>query len=107
MSALLERLGASVGDILVKKKLLTWEQLEVVQQAGHALKGSFGESLLQLGLVEEAALYGAIAHHLGVPYYDREKTPMDPGAAASVPADLQQRVQAVPVRREKDRLYVA
>jgi len=107
MSGLLERLGASVGDILVKEKLLTWEQMEVVQQAGHALKGSFGESLLQLGLVEEAALYGAIARHLGVPHFDRDKTPMDPGAAASVPADLQQRMQAVPVRREKDRLYVA
>lgn len=107
MSGLLERLGTSVGDILVKQKLLTWEQVEVVQQADHALKGTFGENLLQLGIIDEHSLYEALAKHLNLPFFDPDTHQIDPNLAPQVPLDLQRRARAVPIQQEGDRLLVA
>jgi len=107
MSRLLDRLGDQLGLLAVQKALISVEQWELIQQSRHSLKGSAGELLINLGLVDEEALYRLVSEQLRVNLFVPEKMPPDLGLLAKLPPDMRARGDVLPIRLENGRLYVA
>lgn len=89
-----------LGQLLVKKRLLTDEQLGQALQVHKARGGRLGQVLIELGYISDRDLASALSDQFG---YTFEPTPhlnFDPEAARLVDEGFVQRHAAVPLRMD-------
>ncbi|WP_424216195.1 GspE/PulE family protein (plasmid) [Streptomyces sp. BI20] len=102
-----ERDGPRIGELLVRRGVLTPAQVDeaLLQQA--ASGRLLGTLLLELGMVDERALIEALAEQLDLPVADLRQGEPDPEAAARVPEALARSLGVVAVSRSEGTLLIA
>jgi len=88
-----------IGQMLVERGHITDEQLEEALEAQKQSTQRLGEILMDLGSVEEAALYECLAEQLSVPYVNLAKVAADPNVAGLITREMATRYVALPLKR--------
>ena len=96
-----------LGDLLVSAGLITEEQLGQALQLQKQSKKRLGDVLTDSGIITEAQLIEALEMQLGVEFIDLSKTILPPELAQVLPKSIAKRHNVVPVRLDKDEIYLA
>ncbi len=103
-----------IGDVLIKKGLVTPEQVEEALDVQKSLPKRLGDILVDLGAISREKLeevlreYNATLEAIwGDPSRDIELSDLDQSLAKSFPEKLARLFKVVPIKREENILYVA
>ena len=99
--------ATQLGTLLLERRLLTREQLDVALEEQARTRKSLGRVLIDQGTVAEHDLVSTLAAQIGLEYVDLAEVQVDPTAVATVPATLARRYQALPIQWDEGRLVVA
>jgi len=92
---------------LVKEGQMKPEMAEGLVTKQCALGLSFLDALMEVGGLDELAAKKAISRELHIPFFQSTVEKIDPVALACIPLEQAQRLQALPLRIEDERLVVA
>ena len=96
-----------IGQLLVKEKLLSADQLSKARDEA-AVKGQrLGAQITQLGFLDEGELTDFVAKQYGVPSMDLDETEIDPEVALLIPHEVVQKHNVMPVSRAGSTLILA
>ena len=96
-----------LGDLLIAAGTITPEVLDMGLQRQKETKERLGAALISAGIITEAELIEALRLQLGIEYIDLSKTTIPISMAQVVPKNIAKQFQVVPVRMERDELYLA
>ena len=96
-----------LGDLLIAAGTITPEELDMGLQRQKETKERLGAALISAGIITEAELIEALRLQLGIEYIDLSKTTSPISMAQVVPKNIAKQFQVVPVRMERDELYLA
>lgn len=96
-----------MGELLVKRKTITPEQLRGAMEAHKGRVHPFVDTLLLLGLLTPAAAAEMVAERHNLATVDLSIVGVDPKVARELPASRAKRVGAVPFRRDNGAIHVA
>lgn len=96
-----------IGELLVKSKLITQDQLDEALKAQKEKGGKIGEALTGLGFVTEQDITEVLSQQFGVPAIDLEHFEIDENVAKIIPPDISRKYQVMPVSRTGATLTVA
>ena len=96
-----------LGDLLIAAGTITPEELDMGLQRQKETKERLGAALISAGIITEAELIEALRLQLGIEYIDLSKTTIPMSMAQVVPKNIAKQFQVVPVRMERDELYLA
>jgi len=96
-----------LGELLVRNGLITDDQLAKALGEQQHTGGRLGSSLVKLGFISEDELSAFLSKQYGVPSVNLNEFEIDPAVAATVPADVAQKYQIVPINRAGSTLIVA
>lgn len=96
-----------LGDLLIAAGTITPEELDMGLQRQKEIKERLGAALISAGIITEAELIEALRLQLGIEYIDLSKTTIPISMAQVVPKNIAKQFQVVPVRMERDELYLA
>ena len=99
--------GTRLGDLMVKEKLISSEQL--VQALEHQKKngGRVGSCLVKLGFVTDEDVTTFLSRQYGVPSINLSFFEVDPEVVKLVPEDTARRYEVVPLSRVGSSLTIA
>lgn len=95
-----------LGDLLVEANVLTEDQLQhalAIKQPNERL----GDVLIKEQLVTEQTLIEVLEFQLGIPHVNLGQFPIDSEIIQLVPKEIAKRYLLVPLRKEKNKLFVA
>lgn len=95
-----------IGEILVQKKLISWEQLEEVLAEQKRTKEFTGEILVRKGYIPAIFLYKALAEQYEMRFVDLKRTFINPKAVALIPRSICEKYQLIPVEVSQERLII-
>ena len=95
-----------LGDLLIAAGTITPEELDMGLQRQKETKERLGAALISAGIITEAELIEALRLQLGIEYIDLSKTTIPISMAQVVPKNIAKQFQVVPVRMERDELYL-
>jgi len=96
-----------LGDLLIDIGLITQEQLEATLVSQKESKKRLGEALIDGGFLTEAQLIEALEMQLGIEFVDLGNYMIDSAMAHTVPKSIAKKYGVVPVRKDRDNLYLA
>ena len=96
-----------LGELLVASGAITEEQLEQGLALQKGTKERLGTVLISNGILTESQLIEALQMQLGIDYVDLSKINIPTELAQTVPKNLAKQYQVVPVKVDKDELYLA
>lgn len=96
-----------LGEMLVDVKLITEEQLAEALQLQKGSGKRLGTVLIDNGFITEAQLIEMLRVQLGIDFIDLTKVTIDPEMVNVLPKNIAQKQGIIPVRMEKDLLYLA
>ena len=91
-----------IGEILVKRHLITLQQLNEALEVQKKETGFLGEILLKLGYLEERYIVVALVVQCSLPYIAINKYDIDPRVLELVPEKVAKEFHAVPLDRVGD-----
>jgi len=97
----------NLGQMLLEKGLINEQQLKEALDAAKTASQPLGQTLIDLGYVEEGIVLQALAAQMRVPYVDFDKIKYDPANIGLIPNDLQQKYGVLPVKLDGKKLIVA
>ncbi len=100
------RSGGPLGDLLVRRGLVTQAQLEQALALQAENGGRVGELLVAAGDLTERALVGALSEHFGIPVADLRRDEADPTALALLPEPMVREYLTIPFRFDGEQLDV-
>jgi hypothetical protein len=96
-----------IGEALVQRGLISAEQLGTALQVQHALGGSLGANLLELGLITERNLGQTLAELLRARYASPEfLNDLRGPVLKALPRPLIEKHQAVPIKLDRNTLHL-
>jgi type IV pilus assembly protein PilB len=96
-----------LGDLLVREKLITREQLDKAMQEQKQSGTRVGYNLVKLGFIQETELTKILARQFKMPAVDLSRFEVDPRIAKLVPGDLAMKHLVLPLKRDGRTLTVA
>jgi type IV pilus assembly protein PilB len=96
-----------IGQILLERGIVTQAQLDQALGIQKNTGEKLGAILVDLGFVKERDVLRAYAEQLGIEFLDLDKVRVDESAVRTIPQNLAQRYNALPVQRNGDKLVVA
>jgi len=96
-----------LGDLLVASGAITEEQLQRGLAEQKQTKQRLGTVLITNGTLTESQLIDALQMQLGIDYVDLTKISIPTELAQIVPKNLAKQYQVVPVKLDKDELFLA
>ncbi|MCW2622899.1 MAG: hypothetical protein JWL64_2501, partial [Frankiales bacterium] len=96
-----------LGDVLLEGGHLTREQLDTAVVEQQRLGRSLGRILVDLKLLSEGQLVAALASQIGLRFVDLSDFPVDGSAVMRVPDAVCRRHTALPIGYEDGKLLVA
>jgi len=96
-----------LGQILLKNKIITEEQLNEALERQKQTGDSLGRVLIEMQAVSEGALTSILARQIGLKYVDLANYDVDISAASLVDAEMARRYTLIPVGFNGDKLLVA
>ncbi len=100
-------MSSRVGDLLVRKGVLTQDQLKRVTEAQSSNGGLLISSIVKLGFLTESALLETLGQQYGLPLVKVEESSIDPNAVGLVPHELAGKHCLLPVKLNGTTLTVA
>ncbi len=100
-------MSARLGEILVKEKLLTQEQLRQALEHQKKNGGRLGAALVKLGMIGDEEITGVLSRQYGVPAINLSYYEVDPSVVKLVPQETAVRYQVVPLSRVGSTLTIA
>jgi hypothetical protein len=95
-----------LGEMLLKKKLITKEQLDTAVQYQKSLGGKIGNIIVKLGYMTDEALTREIARHYNMEVTDLANMILPVNLLKAVPRDIIEKHHLIPVHVTKDVLTV-
>lgn len=95
-----------LGDILIEQGLLSEEDLQLTLQEKKDDQ-KLGDALLSRALITEQQLIETLEVQLNIPHVSLFRYPFDPKLFNVVPKEFAKRNSLVPLKVEKDKLYIA
>src|SRR5580700_6676928 len=96
-----------IGDLLLKEKRITSEQLQQALNHQKAKGGKLGFNLVKMGFVKDEEITALLSKQYGVPSINLAQFEIDPAVLKLVPADTAQKYQIVPLSRAGATLTLA
>jgi type IV pilus assembly protein PilB len=97
----------SVGEILLEKKFITADQLNQAREVQKSAPGDIGKIIVDLGYAAERDVVESKAQAEGLQFIDLTKHKPEPSAVNVVPAHIARKHNALPVKKDGTRLWVA
>jgi type IV pilus assembly protein PilB len=96
-----------IGDLLLKEKRITAEQLQEALNYQKANGGKLGYNLVKLGFVKDEELTALLSKQYGVPSINLAQFEIDPAVIKLIPAETAQKYQIIPLSRSGATLTIA
>jgi hypothetical protein len=97
-----------LGDILLESGAITTAQLDTATQRQKEHGGRLGTNLVELGFIDERTLSKVLSEQLRIPAATASQLEsVDAWALARIPGSTAERLRAIPIREDGDRLWVA
>jgi type IV pilus assembly protein PilB len=100
-------MAVRIGELLLKEKCITAEQLQHALQRQKANGGKLGFNLVRLGFVKDEEITALLSKQYGVPSINLAQFEIDAGIIKLIPADTAQKYQIVPLSRAGSTLTIA
>jgi type IV pilus assembly protein PilB len=100
-------MAGKLGELLVRERLITAEELSRALDAKGKGGGRLGTSLVKLGYISEAVLVSFLSKQFGVPSVDLTRMEIETAVIETIPADLAQKYQVLPIARSGQTLTIA
>src|SRR6476660_1934741 len=100
-------MAVKLGDLLVKAKLVTPEQVDAALVSQRAEGGKFGEALIRIGAVSEQDITETLSQQFGVPSIDLAHFEIDPAVIKVVPGEVARKYGVLPVNKTGATLTIA
>ena len=95
-----------LGELLIKKGLITPEQLERALDEQRAMGQGVGRTLVTMGALTELQLHTTLAQHYGVPFLPAEHYPDKPIRVPSIPLKYMKEYGFAPLKAEDSTLTI-
>ena len=95
-----------LGDLLVEAGVITNEQLDYAL-SNKSRDEKLGDFLIRENYLTEQQLIEVLEFQLGVPHINLNQYSIDPDLLQLVPAELAKRANIMPIRRDKNKLFIA
>ena len=96
-----------LGELLVREKLITPEQLKKAIEEQRTTGGRLGYNLAKLGYIKEKDLTTFLSRQYGIPAVDLATTEIDPEVIKLIPEDVANKYQVIPISRTGSTLVLA
>ncbi len=96
-----------IGELLLKEKRITPEQLQEALNYQKAHGGKLGFNLVKLGYVKDEEITALLSKQYGVPSINLAQFDIDPGVIKLIPGETAQKYQIVPLSRSGATLTIA
>jgi type IV pilus assembly protein PilB len=100
-------MAVRLGDLLLKEKRITPEQLQEALNFQRTKGGKLGFALVSLGYAKEAEITALLSKQFGVPSIAIGQFQIDPSVIKLVPAETAQKYQIIPLSRSGATLTIA
>ena len=100
-------MAVRLGDLLLKEKRITPEQLQEALAQQRQKGGKLGYTLVSLGFVKEAEITALLSKQFGVPSIAISQFEIDPAVIKLIPAETAQKYQIIPLSRSGATLTIA
>jgi len=96
----------SIGSLLLDKKMITQDQLDTAISQQNLSGEKLGKILVDLGFVDEDALFHLLTEQLKITYVDLKNYKLDPDVIQCLPEFYARRYRAIVLRNDKEGLLV-
>jgi type IV pilus assembly protein PilB len=96
-----------IGELLLKEKRITSDQLQQALNHQKANGGKLGYNLVKMGFVKDEEITALLSKQYGVPSINLTQFEVDPAVIKLVPAETAQKYQIVPLSRAGATLTIA
>src|SRR6201991_1176159 len=100
-------MAVRIGELLLKEKRITPEQLQEALNYQRQNGGKLGFNLIKLGYVKDDEITALLSKQYGVPSIALSQFEIDPSVVKLVPAETAQKYQIVPLARSGATLTIA
>lgn len=96
-----------IGEILIQKKWITWEQLQDALGEHQRTKDYTGAILVRKGYISNFLLYRALAEQFHMRFVDLERTRINPKAVERIPRSIAVKYTLMPIELHNNTLQMA
>ncbi len=96
-----------IGDILIKEDIINLDQLKTAIEEQKNTGKRLGETLLNLGYIDEHQLVAYLSKQYGVPAINLDQFKIDPEVLKAVPRETAIKYKLIPINRTRDSLVIA
>src|SRR3984893_12280063 len=96
-----------IGDLLLKEKRITSEQLQQALNHQKAKGGKLGYNLVKMGFIKDEEITALLSKQYGVPSINLAQFELDPVVIKLIPPDTAQKYQIVPLSRSGATMTIA
>src|SRR5438045_1928003 len=100
-------MAVRVGELLLKEKKITPDQLQQALSAQKAQGGKLGFNLVKLGFVKDEEITALLSKQYGVPSINLTQFEIDPAVIKLIPGETANKYQIVPLSRAGATLTIA
>jgi type IV pilus assembly protein PilB len=100
-------MAVRIGELLLKEKRITPEQLQEALNYQRQQGGKLGFNLIKLGFVKDDEITALLSKQYGVPSIALGQFDVDPAVVKLVPAETAQKYQIIPLSRSGATLTIA
>ena len=90
-------MAVRIGELLLKEKRITPEQLQEALNSQRATGGKLGSNLVRLGFVADEEITSILSRQYGVPSINLEDFEIDSAVIKLVPIETAQKYQVLPL----------
>src|SRR4051794_286409 len=96
-----------IGELLLKEKRITPEQLQQALNHQKASGGKLGYNLVKMGFVKDEEITALLSKQYGVPSINLAQFEIDPAVIKLIPAETANKYQIIPLSRAGATLTIA
>src|SRR3954470_9062311 len=100
-------MAVRIGELLLKEKLITPDQLQQALTQQKSSGGKLGHSLIKLGFVKDDQITALLSKQYGVPAINLTQFKLDPTIIKLVPTETARKYQIIPLSRSGSTLTIA
>src|SRR5262245_2228420 len=100
-------MAVRIGELLLKEKLITAEQLQQALGQQKSNGGKLGYNLVKMGFVKDEQITALLSKQYGVPSINLAQFKLDPTIIKLVPTETARKYQIIPLSRSGSTLTIA
>src|SRR6476661_6648413 len=95
-------MAVRIGELLLKEKRITPQQLQQALNHQKANGGKLGYNLVKMGFIKDLEITALLSKQYGVPSINLPQFELEPAVIKLIPADTAQKYQVQPLGRHAD-----